>query len=893
MKTIHVVLATLQAVKTNTEHAWVKAVLILLSLLVLTNAYGQNQANTWYFGDGAGLDFNSNPPAQLENGNAGLLTFTGEGVGSISDANGNLQFYTNGNIIYTRTHVPMLDGSGAALPALNGNGTTTQTGLIIPINGFPDKYFVISTSDGAAVKYVIVDMTLNAGLGGVEVPSLGGGNGTLLLASPKAEGALVIPEYTAGNIPTNEYWVLFHSINTSEYFVFKTNGSAINVHSTQSQGYVPSGQPVMIMKTNSCFDKIANAFYNAGRVEVLPFNNVTGTISAPSLILSGTGSNPFINQEVYGVEFSPNGRFLYVSESGLNSRKTIYQFDLNAGTGTNPAAVLASKRFFTGGAQVSRFGTLQLGPDGKIYIPGYNTTTPCYVSVVPTPDIQWATVTPTASEFEYLKYTYNVKRVGEGLPPVLKNLLTAVRIFYNNACEGGATNFSYVFGGSATSISWDFGDPASGINNTSTSATPSHVYATAGTYTATLTIIDNCGRTRIGTVNVIVKTGPQVSVPTDLCQNVNITLTGTGTNAANYTWSLNSNMSSPSGPSSTYVYNGTLPRTIYVQDPTPLATYTTGNTNATQTFGADVGHTYFELFTNTTITSFQVTARINGQNATFTIRSEDLSTTYYSVNAVVSVANTTYTFNPNVTLGPGRYVLYTSNVNYAFRNNTDDDGNRDIPGVIDILGEKTGTKGGSFINIGIALPDPCGIKAIVLSENCPLPINLIDFYGKEYDNQIHLFWNVANELNNSHFLVQRSADGEHFSTIGQVEGRGTAGYGEYNFPDIHPLSQINYYRLIQVDFDGKTTTSKIIAFQMTTFSGSIYPNPFLDQAFIQFYTDDKIDIEMVDITGRIVAYYTKEANETLISIGQNISKGTYLLRISTPHKVYVAKLIKE
>ncbi|MBC7487217.1 MAG: T9SS type A sorting domain-containing protein [Cytophagaceae bacterium] len=888
MKLKDLILISTQLVKIGIKSSWVKAVLVLFILLFLTNAYSQNQANVWYFGDGAGLNFNSNPPAQLEDGNAGLLTFTGEGVGSISDANGNLLFYTNGNIIYTRTHVAMPNGTG-----LNGNGTTTQTGLILPINGSTDRYFVISTSDGIAVKFVIVNMTLNGGLGDVEVASLNSGNGTQLLASPKAEGALVIPEYTAGNVPTNEYWILFHSISTNDYFVFKTSGGAINSVSTQPAGFAPPGQPVMIMKTNSCFNKIATSFYNAGRVEVLPFNNITGIISTPTLILAGTGGNPFLNQETYGAEFSPSGQFLYVSESGLNGRKTIYQFDITAGAGTNPAAVLATKSFFTGAAEVVRFGALQLGPDGKIYVPGYNTTTPCYLSVVPNPDVAWSTPTPTATQFQYLKYVYNLKKVGEGLPPVLKNLLTAVRIFYNNACEGGTTNFSYVFGGAATSTSWDFGDPASGASNTSSSLAPSHTYATAGTYTATLTIVDNCGRTRTGSVNVIVKTGPIVSVPSTLCASTNITLTGTGSNAANYTWSLSPTMSSPTGPSSTYVYNGALPTTVYVQDPTPLASYTTGNNTASQNFGADIGHTYFELFTTASISSFQVTARINGQTATFTIKSEDLTTTYYTVNSVSSVTGTTYTFNPNVTLSPGRYVLFTSNVNYAYRNNSDDDGNRDVSGVIDVLGEKNGAKGGSFINIGVSLPDPCGIKAIPLVANCPAPVTLLSFNGQKSEKSNLLHWNVANELNNSHFLVQRSADGSSFLTIGKVMGRGTAEYGEYSFVDQSPLTDKNYYRLQQVDIDGTYTNSKTILIAGEIFTGVVYPNPFSNQITVQSDHDAPLTLDVIDITGRMIYSTIKSVEQNEMSFGESLNKGTYLLRITSSEKVYILKIIKE
>lgn len=841
--------------------------------------YSQNEANTWYFGNGAGLDFNSTPPTLLQNGNAGLLTFTGEGVGSISDASGVLQFYTNGNIVYNRNHLAMPNGTG-----LNGNGTTTQTGVIVPMPGSSTQYYVFSPSDANnPVKYSVVDMTLDGGLGDVVVAS----KNTTLLANA-SESAVVIPHDNG-----IDYWVIFHASTVNTYHVFALTSGGITGPTNYNIG--GAGQATMLMKTNSCFNKIASSFYNFGRVDVVNFDNITGVISAAGMItLSGTGAgNAFNAVEVYGIEFSPNGRFLYVSESGLNGRDDIHQFDLQAGSA---AAITASRRTHTGGS-TDRAGALQLGPDGKIYMPGYTTAVPAYLSVIPSPNTQWAASPPTATEFEYMKYTFTSKRVGEGLPPVLKNLLTSLRIFYNNACEGAATNFSFIFGSAVSpapgSIVWDFGD---GSPNTIDQLAPSHTYAAAGTYTATLTVIDICGKTRTGTVNVIVKSGPTYTFAGG-CPNTNIVITGTGTNSANYTWSANASGTPILATGSSYTYNGPLPATVYVQDPTPLASYVTGNTITSGHFASNTGYVYFDVNTTLKLTSFKVMSRTSG-TGTFTIRDAATATTVYWGPQVCSptAAGQLFTYTPNVTLAPGSYVLYVTTADDAFeKQNGSNGGGRDVNGVISVLGEKNGTRGGLFYDIEVALPDPCGIRAIPIPYNCPSPVTLLDFYGHRSGEVIKLFWEVANEVNNDYFLIERSSDGINFEVIGRVEGRGTTNeFGSYTFTDPSALSGVSYYRLAQVDYDGKVNNSPVITFRENKNPVVVFPNPFTDELSVYSLSDEKMEIEIVDITGRTVFRKTKEFGESSVQIdGVDLSKGTYILKLLEEDVVSIHKIVKE
>src|SRR3954469_3760437 len=158
------------------------------------NAFSQGQANVWYMGNGAGLDFATVPPTVLQDGNTGLYTFTGEGVGAISDASGTLLFYTNGNIVYNKNHVAMTNGTG-----LKGNGTTMQTGTVVPKIGSATQYYVITPADvDSSVRWSIVDMSLNGGLGDVVVASK-----NTMLQLHASESCQVIPHSNG-----TDYWVV-------------------------------------------------------------------------------------------------------------------------------------------------------------------------------------------------------------------------------------------------------------------------------------------------------------------------------------------------------------------------------------------------------------------------------------------------------------------------------------------------------------------------------------------------------------------------------------------------------------------------------------------------------------------------------------------------------------
>ena len=94
----------------------------------------------------------------------------------------------------------------------------------------------------------------------------------------------------------------------------------------------------------------------------------------------------------------------------------------------------------------------------------------------------------------------------------------------------------------------------------------------------------------------------------------------------------------------------------------------------------------------------------------------------------------------------------------------------------------------------------------------PLPVELLTFNGRSSGNVNIIEWSTATEKNNDFFTILRSKAGDHFESIGTVKGAGNSiQILNYSFTDRQPLSGINYYRLLQTDYDGKTSLSEIIS----------------------------------------------------------------------------------
>ena len=142
-----------------------KRLLTFFLLFLVLQIFSQKQANIWYFGQNAGIDFNFTPPKALADGELDTL----EGCSTFSDANGNLLFYSDGTSVFDKNHDIMnfSDGSTSQNQLL-GDPSATQSGMIIPKPLSDDIFYLFTVTDQSNSKgfnLYTIDMSLNSGNG--------------------------------------------------------------------------------------------------------------------------------------------------------------------------------------------------------------------------------------------------------------------------------------------------------------------------------------------------------------------------------------------------------------------------------------------------------------------------------------------------------------------------------------------------------------------------------------------------------------------------------------------------------------------------------------------------------------------------------------------------------
>lgn len=187
-----------------------------------------------------------------------------------------------------------------------------------------------------------------------------------------------------------------------------------------------------------------------------------------------------------------------------------------------------------------------------------------------------------------------------------------------------------------------------------------------------------------------------------------------------------------------------------------------------------------------------------------------------------------------------------------------------------------------------------------------LPVSMFNFGGVIKDSKAYLNWSTAAESNNTGFYVERSNDGRDFASVGFVKGAGnTSSITNYSFVDVS-LKDINvtttYYRLKQVDVDGKFTYSKVLALNLETVDAAkwkIFPNPVKDVATIQVRLSaaSKVSAQVISQDGKVLATVDKgimpEGLQQFYINTQNIAKGTYVIRIKADDKIYSGLIVKQ
>lgn len=178
----------------------------------------------------------------------------------------------------------------------------------------------------------------------------------------------------------------------------------------------------------------------------------------------------------------------------------------------------------------------------------------------------------------------------------------------------------------------------------------------------------------------------------------------------------------------------------------------------------------------------------------------------------------------------------------------------------------------------------------------PLPIELVSFTATPNKKVVDLFWQTATEINNDFFTIERSKDGEHFSTLKTVDGAGNSNVLiNYYDQDTQPLDGISYYRLKQTDFDGNYSYSTIVSVNFNSSENivaNIFPNPAHNELTLSLNNNQTCTVSIYNMLGERVLQQQFNANVIHINI-QDIAKGVYSIAISNSEKTELLKFIKQ
>ncbi|MGB3606283.1 MAG: CUB protein, partial [Psychroserpens sp.] len=377
------------------------AILIVITLFYISPYFAQQEASFWYFGRNAGLQFNAGTGTvnAVTDGQINTL----EGCTSISDATGNLLFYTDGQTVWNQNHQIMQNGDYFAGTGLLGDPSSTSSGLIVPKPQDPTKYYIFTVDEphhqNAAVfpnqftgvydngggsvpnqddgfnngfAYSLVDINLDGGLGDVvdtekNVPLI-----TYDTTNPLEEAYKCSEKITAVKADDcSSFWVITHF--TDKFYAFK-----VDINGVQTTPVISTVGPEVpiagyrrnalgYLKASPDGTKLAVAHLGFGLVTggdapggvyLFDFDNDTGIVSN-SIELYG----PDRGDSPYGVEFSSENKKVYASinlGAGSGPSSDLYQWDLESADIPNSLILIHSSNSLNAGA-------LQLGLDKRIY----------------------------------------------------------------------------------------------------------------------------------------------------------------------------------------------------------------------------------------------------------------------------------------------------------------------------------------------------------------------------------------------------------------------------------------------------------------------------------------------------------------------------------------------
>jgi hypothetical protein len=177
----------------------------------------------------------------------------------------------------------------------------------------------------------------------------------------------------------------------------------------------------------------------------------------------------------------------------------------------------------------------------------------------------------------------------------------------------------------------------------------------------------------------------------------------------------------------------------------------------------------------------------------------------------------------------------------------------------------------------------------------PLPVELLYFNGANENCENTLSWSTQSERENDYFLVERSHDGTNWEDVAHVKGAGNSTEQlYYSITDASTIQkQLSYYRLTQVDSDGKSELFKMISVEnkcATGFTSHAYPNPMLNE--LNVVTEYPANVSITDVQGATLQQMSFDRGQHTIDVS-DLTSGAYFVVIRSGDQENTQKFIKK
>ncbi|KGO90473.1 M43 family zinc metalloprotease [Flavobacterium suncheonense] len=477
----------------------------------------QSSQGTWIVSSSNLLKFNTGVPV-FDPGFPNNQIINPYTIANQNDSNGNLLFFTDKTYVYNNTP-SAINTTPIALDPWQGRGFST---LILPKPNSTDKYYIFSNTIKTTVQSFndshgfrfseIQENSGNISMNSIRQPIFDSAMGsffqTQLGAFYNGSGITAIKKNNSQN--EESYWILttLKGVDNKTYiavFLFD-NISGIKYHSHYLSPLNIETNLIML-EASPNGNKIFMYNPNWGSSSfILDFNKAQGIINNPKLI----SYDPMgINESA---SFSPDSNLLYYIEA----QRRLYQVNLNSTDPDQTKILVATENY------PKVLGQMQLGPDGKIYIDG--TYSDC-LKVIHNPNN--LCTTDNYNNCNY--YFYGPKKnpggnqyLSFGLPNMIDAQQSTAYINSTNSISHyleGCNTYKFFPDYYGQSFSWDFGDIASGSNNTSTAANPTHTFTVGNDpqYTFTVTLKNSSGTVIAQKQIVINNTTNTITGSSDTC----------------------------------------------------------------------------------------------------------------------------------------------------------------------------------------------------------------------------------------------------------------------------------------------------------------------------------------------------------------------------------------